>query len=260
MSDISTVAEAMGIPADLVSRSASARAEISGSTTEEVLEAWAGGAPVASTPPDPEASPESDATEPVAEAAPEPDTDSMPTAPVSAPDLGGGVPVPPVGVTAARPRDDKPPVLVGARDNPMTFVAASAVLFLAVVMLALVGPSIPTDAPGARTSQIAFTEAGLAGQDIYLSLGCASCHTQMVRPIVADVGIGPVTLSDTNQVLGTRRFGPDLANVGNRITAAQIESILRGGAGHPGHSLSATDMSELVAYLVESAPEGGAGE
>jgi hypothetical protein len=75
----------------------------------------------------------------------------------------------------------------------------------------------------------------------------------MVRPIVADVGLGPVTLDDTDQVLGTRRFGPDLADVGARITAGQIEATIGGLGGHPAHNLSSEDMEKLVAYMVESA-------
>jgi hypothetical protein len=75
----------------------------------------------------------------------------------------------------------------------------------------------------------------------------------MVRPVVADVGLGAVSLSDTNQVLGSRRFGPDLSNVGARISASQIEAIITGLDDHPALSLSSEDLDALVAYLVESA-------
>jgi hypothetical protein len=75
----------------------------------------------------------------------------------------------------------------------------------------------------------------------------------MVRPVVAAVGLGPVTLNDTNQVLGTRRFGPDLADVGSRITASQLEAIIDGLGGHPAHDLAQDDMAALLAYLSESA-------
>jgi cytochrome c oxidase cbb3-type subunit II len=253
MTDVNAVADVMGIPAELVSRSAAARATAAGSTTEDVLEAWGGGAPMAAQPPAPsdeapaptESETEPAVEEPAAEveaAAPPLEVPRQPAAP--APEPASSSP----GV---------PPVLIGARDNPMTIVAASAVLFIAAALLAILGPSIPTDSPGARTSQVVLTEAGLDGQLLYGSLGCAACHTQMVRPIVADVGIGPVTLSDTNQVLGTRRFGPDLSNIGNRMSGAQIEATLRGSAGHPAHDLSDADMSALVTYLMESAPEGG---
>jgi hypothetical protein len=120
-------------------------------------------------------------------------------------------------------------------------------------MVGLVGPSIPEDSPGARSSEIAFSDSALDGRQIYLTAGCAACHTQMVRPVVADVGLGPVTLADTNQVLGTRRFGPDLSDVGSRETASQIEAIIGGLGDHPALSLSSGDLEDLVAYLGESA-------
>jgi hypothetical protein len=74
----------------------------------------------------------------------------------------------------------------------------------------------------------------------------------MVRPVVADIDLGAVTLNDTNQVLGSRRFGPDLSNVGARLSASQIEAVVGGLAGHPAHGLSGDDMAALVAYLAES--------
>ena len=52
MSDLLTAAaEALGTPAELVSRSAAARAEANGTTTEAILEAWGGGAPAAAPKP-----------------------------------------------------------------------------------------------------------------------------------------------------------------------------------------------------------------
>ena len=73
-----------------------------------------------------------------------------------------------------------------------------------------------------------------------------------MRPIVADVGLGAVSLNDSNQVLGTRRFGPDLADVGSRLSGSQIEATITGFGTHPPLSLSQHDLEVLVAYLVES--------
>jgi hypothetical protein len=75
---------------------------------------------------------------------------------------------------------------------------------------------------------------------------------------VADVGLGAVTLNDSNQILGSRRFGPDLSNVGARVTASQIEAVITGLGGHPSLSLSSEDLDALVSYLVESATLEGA--
>ncbi len=76
MSDLVTaVADVLGTPADLISRSAAARAAANGTSTEDVLAAWSGGAPAAAAP---EPSPETDQPAPevsqpeVATEAPEP--------------------------------------------------------------------------------------------------------------------------------------------------------------------------------------------
>jgi cbb3-type cytochrome oxidase cytochrome c subunit len=134
----------------------------------------------------------------------------------------------------------------------MTIIAGVVGLFVIIVMVGLVGPSIPIDAPGARSSDIAFTAGAIDGRRVYETTGCAACHTQMVRPVVADVGLGPVTLDDTDQVLGIRRFGPDLADVGSRLAASQIEATIDGLGEHPAHNLGSDDMESLVTSLVES--------
>jgi mono/diheme cytochrome c family protein len=248
MSDVDTAAESMGIPAELVSRSAAARAEASGSTTEEVLAAWSGGGSVVTKAPEPQ-EPEATPAGEAAEAAPPPAPTREPVeqAPLEIP---AAVISPAPATTPARP--SAPPVLVGTSDKPWAYVIGAVGVFVAVVLLALVGPSIPVDTPGSRTSEISYSEAASAGQEVYLSLACASCHTQMIRPVIADVGLGPVTMNDSNQVLGTTRYGPDLSDVGSRVSGTQLESIVRGSGGHQGHNLSNEDMANLVAYLLES--------
>ncbi len=242
MADFATAAAAMGIPEALIRRSVAARATASGVTVDDLLAEWAGG----------EAAPRS---EPAEAPAPEPEAAAVATetvtAPSAPPEIVIDIPQTPVP-TAAPAGPYKPPVLVGARDNPMVVFAGAIGLFLVVVLVGLVGPSIPTENPGARTSEIAFSDAALEGRQIYATAGCASCHTQMVRPIVADVGLGAVTLNDSDQILGTRRFGPDLSDVGNRITGSQIEATITGLGDHPAHNLSSDHLAQLVAYLVES--------
>lgn len=78
------------------------------------------------------------------------------------------------------------------------------------------------------------------GRDIYASEGCAYCHTQMVRPTYAgpdmwrpgwggreDDGFARETrpqdyVTEKYAPLGYQRIGPDLANVGNRITDREL--------------------------------------
>ncbi|HUG08858.1 MAG TPA: hypothetical protein VMP13_08195 [Acidimicrobiia bacterium] len=71
MSDVQTAGAAMGIPPDLVQRSAAARAEADGTSIDDVLAAWAGDAP----PPAPSAPPEDEPTAD-AEAQPEPEAET----------------------------------------------------------------------------------------------------------------------------------------------------------------------------------------
>lgn len=259
MSELSAAAAAaLGLPEAIVQRSAAARAEETGMTVDDVLAAWAGGGDIpapsaASTAPKQTGaeteSPPSEAAS-AAEEAPAPAAPPPAETPVAIPDTA------PVATTSG-----KPPVLVGESDNPLSVLVGAVGLFIAVFLVGVVGPSLPTDNPGARTSELPYSEAALTGQDIYRSVGCVSCHSQMVRPVVADVGLGAVTLDDSNQILGSRRFGPDLSNVGARVTAGQIEAVITGLDGHPSLSLSTEDLDALVSYLIESATlEGGSSD
>jgi cytochrome c oxidase cbb3-type subunit II len=246
MSDqLSAAATAMGLPEALVERSAKARAADTGASYEDILAQWAGGeAAPTPAPPVEEAAAEEPADEPEAAAPAE--------EPAAAPEVVIEVPEPARAPEPVPTGPYKPPVLVGTKDNPLVVLAGIVGLFLVVVLVGLIGPSIPVDTVGARTSEIPYDEVAEEGRQVYLQSGCAFCHTQMVRPVVADVGLGAATLNDTNQVLGTVRFGPDLSNIGARITAAQIEAIIAGLGDHPAHSLGSEDMAALVAYLSQS--------
>ena len=247
MSDrpLAAAAAALGMPEDLVRRSAEARAAETGSSVDELLTAWAGGEAVAATS---SAAPE---PPPAIEVSAEP-PDVVPEIVIETP------PVQTAPVAAAPVGTSQPPVLVGAPDKPGTIILGAIGLFLVIFLMGLVGPSVATDEPGARTSEIPYSQAAVDGQHVYGSLGCAACHTQMVRPVVADVGLGAVTLNDTNQVLGDRRFGPDLSDVGTRMTSSQLESTVSGDTtAHPPHHLASQDMAALVAYLLESRNSGG---
>jgi len=249
MSDLAAAAAALGLPEALVQRSAEARSTETGASVDDILAQWAGGEGTPAAPP-----PEAAAAEPTETPAVEPAPSEAP-APAAAPEVSIEIPAQPepAPVAAAPAGPSKPPVLVGVRDNPMTVLAGVIGLFVIVVLVGLIGPSIPTDSPGARTSEIEFSSGALHGREVYAVTGCAACHTQMVRPVIADVGLGPVSLDDTNQILGTRRFGPDLADIGARVTASQIEAIVTGLGDHPAHNLAENDLADLVAYLSESA-------
>ena len=66
----------------------------------------------------------------------------------------------------------------------------------------------------------------LVGRDIYIRESCATCHSQQVRPLIAEVRrYGPYAGSgefayDRPFLWGSKRTGPDLLRVGGRYTDA----------------------------------------
>lgn len=258
MSDqLSAAARAMGIPEALAERSARARAEASGQSYEEVLAAWAGGEAVESGRPAEE--PAGDEPTP-APSEPETETDEVTdTEPAATPAAATPQPAPDPAPSREPVAAGRPPVLEAPPDRPLVTVIGGLAVVALVTLLGFLFPSLPVENSEVRSSHIAFSDAAERGRQVYLSAGCASCHTQSVRAVVGDVGLGPVTLPDTNQVLGFRRIGPDLSDVGTRLDAGQIENVVNGPT-HPATTLSGDDVGALVSYLSESAtgPEGGA--
>ena len=271
---LEAAAQVVGAPAELVQRSAEARADADGVPVEEVLAAWAGGGAV------PASAPVAPSPAPVAAAAPAAPSPAAPSpAPAAvpsstpAPAASAAPPSPVAPPSLARPTvvstevaAGPPPVLTGRVDRPYRYLFGAAALLILCLGVTLVVPAFSGTGRGALHSEIPYTAAALRGQEIYLSEGCAGCHTQMVRPIVADAqlaavaGVGGVTLSDTNQVIGRQRYGPDLANVGNRMSPEDMEALLSGEGGHL--SYGGSWMDSLVAYLSESQvlTEGGSDE
>jgi cytochrome c oxidase cbb3-type subunit 2 len=64
----------------------------------------------------------------------------------------------------------------------------------------------------------------LEGRDIYIREGCHVCHTQMVRPLRAEVeryghySVAGESVYDHPFLWGSKRTGPDLARVGGRYS------------------------------------------
>jgi cbb3-type cytochrome oxidase cytochrome c subunit len=130
----------------------------------------------------------------------------------------------------------------------------AAALLVVALLIGFLAPALPQEGNGVYTSAVPLSQAGLDGRDVYRSEGCSSCHTQVVRPIVTDVGLGPVTIADTNQVLGSRRYGPDLAHIGSRVDSqSSFLTVLTNSSEHPSYAgLSDSDLENLTAYLLQS--------
>jgi hypothetical protein len=252
MSDTAAAAAAMNIPESLVERSAAARAAATGSTTEQIISAWAGGAPAPTAAPP---APAESAAEPAAAVEPEPQPEpatprAAEPAPSAAPAAAAAAAPAPVPVAVSA----EPPVLRGRTEHPFLLAAGAAALLVVALLVGFLAPALPQEGNGVYSSAVPLTEAALEGRDLYRSEGCSSCHTQVVRPIVADVGLGPVTISDSNQVLGVRRYGPDLAHIGSRVESqSSLLAVLTSSGNHPSYAgLSDTDLENLTAYLFES--------
>lgn len=67
MSDLANASQSLGVPEPLIERSAAARAEANGTTADQILAAWAGGAPAAAAPAAPPAPSPEPSAEPIAE-------------------------------------------------------------------------------------------------------------------------------------------------------------------------------------------------
>jgi cytochrome c oxidase cbb3-type subunit 1 len=102
------------------------------------------------------------------------------------------------------------------------------------------------------------------GRQLYISEGCAECHTQQVRPLGTDVGLGPVSVAgdyanEHPALLGAYRFGPDLMHYAS-TTEFFDKVIVQAYLGEPrtivpwstkpSYSyLSSNDLSALVSYI-----------
>jgi cbb3-type cytochrome c oxidase subunit II len=100
---------------------------------------------------------------------------------------------------------------------------------------------------------------------VYLEAGCQYCHTQEVRAIVTDVGLGPVSVAgdyvhEDPILLGTERVGPDLMHAASRENTGDPEWLRahlrnpqaeRPWSNMPSYSfLSDRDLDDLIDYLL----------
>lgn len=69
-----------------------------------------------------------------------------------------------------------------------------------------------------------YSAVELTGRDIYIREGCSVCHTQQVRPLIAEVErYGPYSRAgefvyDRPFLWGSKRTGPDLQRVGGKFS------------------------------------------
>jgi len=123
---------------------------------------------------------------------------------------------------------------------PVGFIAASGILVAVVLALHVKGGwrALVVIAVVAVTALL-FSSAGnfapqtvpdaARGHAVYVAEGCIHCHSQYVRPRTPDAELwGPATgtapaLAGKPVLIGNRRQGPDLQNIGARRSAAWLK-------------------------------------
>lgn len=109
---------------------------------------------------------------------------------------------------------------------------AGLLIFGIIVVSAIGGlvqvlPSVFQDSLSEATENTRVYDAvELVGRDIYIREGCHVCHTQQVRPLVAEVErYGPYSQAgefvyDRPFLWGSKRTGPDLHRIGGKYSDA----------------------------------------
>lgn len=104
-------------------------------------------------------------------------------------------------------------------------LATAAILVGTIVTMVLPFAWVNTEAD--RIEGVTpYSPLELAGRDVYIREGCNNCHTQTVRPLVAEVlRYGDYSRSgefvyDRPHLWGSRRTGPDLARIGGKYPDA----------------------------------------
>ncbi len=102
------------------------------------------------------------------------------------------------------------------------------VLILLVVAIGGLVEIVPLFFQKSTTQPIAglkpYTALQLAGRDVYLREGCYGCHSQMIRPLLAETlryghySMAGESVYDHPFQWGSKRTGPDLARVGGKYS------------------------------------------
>jgi cytochrome c oxidase cbb3-type subunit II len=111
--------------------------------------------------------------------------------------------------------------------KPALFLLLATLTILVGTVVTMVLPFAWVNTDADRIASVKpYTPLQLAGRDIYIREGCNNCHTQTVRPLVAEVlRYGDYSKSgefryDRPFLWGSKRTGPDLARIGGKYPDA----------------------------------------
>ena len=232
---LSKVAEILKAPEELVQRSAEARAEASGKSVDEVLQSWAGGEAIESSP----------ATEtPVEEAPVEEVVEEAPVEEVV----------------------EETPVEV-KKESSFVFISGVIAIAIFTYFFGYLFPKQQSEnlVSESLNNTIEVSNEELKGAEIYNQLNCQSCHTQNVRVVIPDSQNGKVLKNKfaeeaVIQNTGLIRIGPDLSNSASREPTNNPQwlsrylkdsSSVRENVPHPNYDfLNQQDLDYLITYLL----------
>ena len=232
---LSKVAEILKAPEELVQRSAEARAEASGKSVDEVLQSWAGGEAIESSP----------ATEtPVEEAPVEEVVEEAPVEEVV----------------------EETPVEV-KKESSFVFISGVIAIAIFTYFFGYLFPKQQSEnlVSESLNNTIEVSNEELKGAEIYNQLNCQSCHTQNVRVVIPDSQNGKVLknrYAEQAVILNTGliRIGPDLSNSASREPTNNPQwlsrylkdsSSVRENVPHPNYDfLNQQDLDYLITYLL----------
>ena len=232
---LSKVAEILKAPEELVQRSAEARAEASGKSVDEVLQSWAGGEAVESSPA---------AETPVEEAPVEEVVEEAPVEEVV----------------------EETPVEV-KKESSFVFISGVIAIAIFTYFFGYLFPKQQSEnlVSESLNNTIEVNNEELKGAEIYNQLNCQSCHTQNVRVVIPDSQNGKVLKNKFAEEAvikntGLIRIGPDLSNSASREPTNNPQwlsrylkdsSSVRENVPHPNYDfLNQQDLDYLITYLL----------
>ena len=232
---LSKVAEILKAPEELVQRSAEARAEASGKSVDEVLQSWAGGEAIESSPA---------AETPVEETPVEEVVEEAPVEEVV----------------------EEAPVEV-KKESSFVFISGVIAIAIFTYFFGYLFPKQQSEnlVSESLNNTIEVSNEELKGAEIYNQLNCQSCHTQNVRVVIPDSQNGKVLKNKFAEEAvikntGLIRIGPDLSNSASREPTNNPQwlsrylkdsSSVRENVPHPNYDfLDQQDLDYLITYLL----------
>ncbi|RUA04301.1 MAG: cytochrome-c oxidase, cbb3-type subunit II [Gammaproteobacteria bacterium] len=112
-----------------------------------------------------------------------------------------------------------------------TIESNSALLIFGILIVASIGgfvqivPNLFDESLHKGTENVRpYSALELTGRDIYIREGCVGCHSQQIRPLVAEVmrygeaSVAGEGIYDRPFLWGSKRTGPDLARLGGKYS------------------------------------------